>query len=95
MKVDEQTVTEEGEEIIKTVKPWEETPIDFEEVKKHSNKFVTIFSDNDSYVPLHQKDLFEKELDAHIIVEHKKGHFTRSDGISELPSALKAVIELR
>lgn len=92
MKLDEQTVKEEGEEMAKVAKPWEETPIDFEKVKKHSDDFITIFSDNDPYVPLSQKDLFEKELSAKIIVEHEKGHFAPDDGIDSLPSAFEAVL---
>lgn len=95
MKLDEQTVKEEGEEVAEVAKSWEETPIDFEKVKKHSDKFIAIFSDNDPYVPLSQKDLFEKELSAKIIVEHEKGHFTTDDGIDSLPSAFEAVLSFR
>ena len=95
MKLDEQTVKEEGKEVAEVARPWEETPIDFEKVKKHSDNFITIFSDNDPYVPLSQKDLFEKELSAKIIVEHEKGHFAPDDGTDSLPSALEAVLSFR
>lgn len=68
-------------------KPWLETPIDFEKVKQHTKKFVAIFSDNDPYVPLDNKDVFEEKLGAKIIVEHDKNHFSGSTGTAELPIA--------
>jgi predicted alpha/beta hydrolase family esterase len=94
MVLDMKTIEEEGEEVVEVAKPWMETPIDFEKVRTCINKAIAIFSDNDSYVPLSQKHLFEKELDAKIIVEHAMGHFTVSEGINELPSALDAIKSL-
>lgn len=94
MELDKQTTEDEGQEGIEIAKPWIETPVDFQKVKSHLGKVVAIFSNNDPYVPLSQKNLFEKELDAEIIVENDKGHFTVSDDIDKLPSALKAVVEL-
>ena len=91
MALDEETIAEEGPESIEISKPWMETPIDFEKVKTHSNKFVAIFSDNDPFVPLNQKELFEKALSAQIIVQHDNGHFTQSDDIYELPIILDLV----
>ena|SRR3989344_4684877 len=75
-------------------KPWLETQIDFEKVKRHTKKFIAIFSDNDEVVPLENKELFEERLGASTVVEHQKGHFYKSDGVTELPSALSAVLEL-
>jgi len=94
MELDKQTIEEEGQEVVEIAKPWMETPIDFQKVKSHVGKVVAIFSDNDPFVPLSQKNLFEKELSAEIIVENNKGHFTVSDGIDRLASALKAVVEM-
>ena len=94
MELDKNTIEEEGQEIVNIAKPWMETPIDFKKVKQHVNKFVCIFSDNDPYVPLSQKDLFERELGAEIIVENNKGHFTESDGVKDLHSALNAILEM-
>lgn len=74
--------------------PWLETVIDFESVKKHSEKFVAIFSDNDKFVPLDNKKLFEQRLGAKTIVEHNKGHFSGSDEITELPIVLRAILSL-
>ena len=73
-------------------KPWLETPIDWEKVKSHANKFIAIFSDNDPLVPLSDSEIFKDKLGAEIIIEKNKGHFSGSDGITELPSALEAIL---
>lgn len=77
-----------------TAKPWLQTPIDTEKVKQHSNKFIAIFSDNDAVVPFNNKQLFEQKLNAKTIVEHEKGHFSGSDGITQLPIALQSVLNI-
>jgi len=82
---------EEGDE--ETAKPWLETPIDWGKVRLRAKKFIAIFSDNDPFVPLADADIFRQQLDAEIIIEHGKGHFSGSDGITELPSALAAVLK--
>jgi uncharacterized protein len=89
MALDMRTIKEEGEEGVEIARPWMETPIDFPKVRSHIRNAVAIFSDNDPYVPLDQKEIFEKELGAEIVIEHAKGHFTASDGVSILPSALR------
>jgi predicted alpha/beta hydrolase family esterase len=94
MKLDETTIEEEGEEVREIARPWMETSIDFEKVKNICQNIVAIFSDNDVFVELDQKDFFEKVLNAKTILEHEKGHFGPADNISELPSALKAIEKL-
>ncbi len=91
MELDKQTIEEEGQESIDIARLWMEAPIDLKKARSHIGRAVAIFSDDDSYVPLGQKDLFEKELGAQIIVENNKGHFAPDDGINELPSALDAI----
>ncbi len=81
----------ESEEDRDIGKPWIETPIDWEKIKIHCKKFLAIFSDNDPLVPLTDSQIFEEKLGAEIIVEHNKGHFSGSDGVIELPSALEAI----
>ena len=79
----------------KIVKPWFETPIDFENVKKSSNRFVAIFSDDDPYVPLSKNlETYREKLDAKIIIEKGKGHFSDEEGIKELPIALNKLLEI-
>lgn len=72
-------------------RPRLETKIDLEKVKSHCDKFTAIFSDNDPDVPISDKDIFQQKLDAKIVVEHNKGHFTAGDGVTELPGALVAI----
>jgi predicted alpha/beta hydrolase family esterase len=84
----------EEEESRNIARPWMETPINFEKVKKTTNNFVAIFSDNDPYVPIEDKDIFKEKLGAEIIMEHNKGHFGDSDGITELPIALNSLLKM-
>jgi len=51
--------TKEEKEIGKS---WIETQINFEKIKKHTNNFISIFSDDDAIVPIENKKLFEKKL---------------------------------
>jgi len=75
-----ETYKMEGEEETKEiVKPWIESPIDLAKAKQHCKKFIAIFSDNDPYVPLSDKDIFENELKAKTLVEHNRDHFPGTD----------------
>lgn len=79
-----------SEEEWKIAKPWIETPISIGKIRKHTNNFVVVLSDNDDWVPLGEtRYLFETRLGAKTITEHDKGHF---DNIRELPSALEALL---
>ncbi|MEN9912643.1 MAG: hypothetical protein RLY66_51 [Candidatus Parcubacteria bacterium] len=85
--------TQEEQDI---ARPWIERPIDFMNIRKMSDKFVAIFSDNDKSVPLEaNKEAFEKALNPKIIIEHAKGHFTEEDGVGELLSASEALNSFR
>ncbi len=94
MKLDEETIREEGEEVIEIARPWEETPIDWKRVKKVIGKSICILSDNDPFVPLDNAELFKENLNAEIIIEHDKGHYTESDRIEENETALNKLIEI-
>ncbi|MCX6775045.1 MAG: alpha/beta hydrolase, partial [DPANN group archaeon] len=75
-------------------KLWLETPINLKKVKTRIGKMIAIFSDNDPYVPFAEnRKLFEKFCDR-VIVEKGKGHMNTESNTTELPSALKAVLEL-
>ncbi len=66
--------------------PWLNAPNDLGKVKDKAKKFVAIFSSNDPFVPLKENEEYYKEnLNPKIIIKKKMGHFTTSDGISELP----------
>ncbi|MFQ5662173.1 MAG: RBBP9/YdeN family alpha/beta hydrolase [Candidatus Paceibacteria bacterium] len=84
----------EDEGDIAIAKPWLETPIDWEKVKLHTDKFTAIFSDDDPFVPFSDSEIFADKLNAKIIVENNKGHFSGVDGIKELPIVLSAILEM-
>lgn len=73
-------------------KPWFKTPVDFAKIRLHMKNSFAIFSDNDPFVPLSEKEVFKQELGSKIIIEKNKGHLTEEDGIKKLPSALESVL---
>lgn len=76
-------------------KPWINTKINFSKVKRSSKKFVAIFSDNDLYVPFSKNSkVFKQRLGAKIILQHKKGHFSGSDGVKKLPVVLRELLKM-
>ncbi len=81
-------------EEIEIAKPWIETPINLGKVRNSSGKIVAIFSDNDEYVSAENHRLFAEKLDTKVIVERNRGHFSGSDGITELPSVLESILEM-
>jgi len=85
----------EDDDIVRSVsKEWLTTPLSLEKVKTHLQKSVAIFSDNDPYVPIDNKEDFSNILESKIITEHNKGHFSGSTGTTELLIALEAVLEI-
>ncbi len=82
------------DEETETARPWLETPIDFQKINQRIKKLIVIFSDNDPFVPAENRKIFEQKLNAKVIIEHKKGHFSGADKIIELPAALEAVLEI-
>jgi uncharacterized protein len=77
-----------------TAHHWLKTPVDLLKAKSHLNKSVAIFSDNDPYVPLDNQDDFREKLGSKIIIQHSMGHFNEAAGITELPVALKSLLEI-
>lgn len=92
MKLDTTTLEEEGEEIRAIAEPWMQTPINFGKIKEHAKKVTAIFSDDDPYVSLAEREFFQENLDAKIITEHAKGHFDDFAEMKELPSVLEAIL---
>jgi len=85
----------ESDEEEKIAKPWLKTPIDFNKIKKTTDKITAIFSDNDQFVPLaSSKDVLKQKLDAKIVIERNKGHFDEDSGIFEVPTVLKEILEI-
>ena len=84
----------ESDEEREIIGPWLERPIDTDKVKRNAKKISTIFSDNDSFVSLDNKELFEERLGAKTVVLNNKGHLGESEGFTEVPEILQAVLEL-
>jgi predicted alpha/beta hydrolase family esterase len=68
-------------------------PIDWNKIKSHCSSFVSIYSDNDQYVPVKHADVFRKNLGARMVAERGKNHMGGSDNVTELQSALDAVLK--
>ena len=84
MHLDKNTIKEEGEQVVKIARPWIKTPINFNKIKKHTKKFLAIFSNNDPYVPLSDPKLFKEKLGAEIIIKKKQEHFHKTREIPEI-----------
>lgn len=69
-------------------------PVNFEKIKKHTDKFIAIHSDNDPYVPLKMGEILQEKLGAKLVIEKGQGHFGGSEGNRGLPIALKSVLEI-
>ena len=82
--------TPEEQEI---VQQWLAAPHEWNAMRIHTSNFTAIFSDDDEWVVKENWEAYRDHLGATIVVEHAKGHFSGSDGVTELPSALNAVLK--
>ncbi|MFZ2152543.1 MAG: alpha/beta hydrolase [Microgenomates group bacterium] len=83
----------ENNQMWQIANPWIKSQIDFSEVVHKSLSFVTIFSDNDSWVPMDiNVKLFKEKLNPEIIILKNKGHFTADEGSTKLPELLNLII---
>ncbi len=84
----------ENDEVTAIAKPWLETSIDFEKVKSICPNLKVFLSDNEPFGCVEEnKKIFEEKLQADVVVLHNKGHFTKDDGVTELPEALNAILK--
>lgn len=81
--------TYEVEEDRKIAEPWIKTPINLEKVKKHTQNFLSIFSDNDPYIPLSDSKIFKEKLNAKIIIKNNEEHFNETQEIKEIMDFVK------
>ena len=86
-----QEAVEGAEEI---AKPWLTTPIDWEKVRKFTNNYITIFSDNDTFVELSNAEIFREKLHARVVIEKDKGHFTNEDNVETVQEVLDELLKL-
>lgn len=72
--------------------PWLHTPIDWNMVRHNYARTTLLFSDDDPYVPMLNKDLFAAELaSAKITILHGLGHVNDDMNVKMLPEALAAI----
>lgn len=80
----------EGVEVVSIARPWIETPIEYENVKKACSNINVFLSANEPYGYIeHNKEVFENKLNAHVTILPSRGHFTEDDGVTELPEVLE------
>lgn len=69
-------------------------PIDWEKIKAVCTKFVIIHSTDDHAVPVRYADILKEKLNAEVIIEEGKKHYSGDDGITQLPAALESILKL-
>ncbi|MDE2019637.1 MAG: serine hydrolase family protein [Patescibacteria group bacterium] len=85
----------ENDNVVKSVSDeWLKTPVNLRAISKHIKTSIAIFSDNDPYVPIENKDDFAGILGSEVIIEHSKNHFSGSTGTTQLPIALESVLKI-
>lgn len=73
---------------------WLTTSLDLAKVRAHLSRSIALFSDDDPYVPMDNRDDFRDTLGSHIITLHTRGHFSEGDKCVELPEALEALTSI-
>jgi len=68
--------------------PWINQHINFERVLDHTNRFLALFSTNDPYVHENEREKFENNLGAKVIIKKKMEHF---NNVLELPEILEFI----
>ncbi|KKU10853.1 MAG: hypothetical protein UX13_C0002G0008 [Candidatus Woesebacteria bacterium GW2011_GWB1_45_5] len=58
-----------------------EEPFNFDEIKKHSEEFIFVHSDNDPYCPLSHAEYLAGKLGGKLMVRKGQGHFNLGKGI--------------
>ena len=82
------------EESFNTAKPWIDTIINFEKIKKMTDKITCIFSDNDYFVSLEQEKIFKEQLNSKTIIVNGKGHISADDGVNKLDVIYNSLVEM-
>ncbi|MBI5797622.1 serine hydrolase family protein [Candidatus Woesearchaeota archaeon] len=80
---------EDSDEAKEIAKPWLNTKINFIAIKKNCNKFTAFFSTDDPVVPLSDAKLFQKELNARIIILKDRSHFEIQTEFQELLNEIR------
>jgi predicted alpha/beta hydrolase family esterase len=82
----------ESKEVEAIAKPWMNSPLNFNKIKQKISKLIVFLSSNEPYGFVEKNTkIFKEKLDAKIILEKNKGHFTEDDGIITLPEILNEI----
>ncbi len=87
----------ESPEAENIIDPWLKTKIDLNKVRSRAKEFVVILSDDDPWVPLSDAEIFKNKLNAKIIIEKNKGHYTEEDGVTageNIPVLLEEILRV-
>lgn len=76
---------------IPQIRGFVEKKFDWERIKKASDRFVVINSDNDPFIKLSEGERVAKMLGADFIVEHGAGHINEGAGFTEYPRVLEVI----
>ncbi len=94
LKLDEQTIKEEGEDVFEIAKPWIETPINLDKVRKKAGDFSILYSTTDPYVSSDDLLILQEKLKARTINMGDMGHFDDESGIKEMPQIINIIDEI-
>lgn len=85
----------ENEDVKNIAKPWIEDKIDLRKVKEHIGKLTVILSSNEPYGFVEENSkTFKEGLNAKVIIEKNKGHFTEYDGVTTNKTALNELLKM-
>jgi predicted alpha/beta hydrolase family esterase len=80
----------ESEAAWRIAEPWLTKPINFANVVPKAGAFIAFFSDDDPWVSLAiNRPILIEVLKPQIVVLTGKGHFTRDEGVREIPEILR------
>lgn len=81
----------EDDDTAAVARSWLQRPIDWAKVRSHIDQVAAVMSDSDPYVAAENAEIFRRELDARVIIEHDRGHLSGADGISRVASVWEAI----
>ncbi len=85
----------ESQEVVEIAKPWINGPINFKKIKNNAGKITVLLSSNEPYGYLDEnKEIFQNNLGAKVIILKYRGHFAPDDGTIEIPEALEEFLRL-
>ncbi len=82
------------EEEMQVINDWFDVPKDYQKIKSHCKKFISIFSSDDPFILKSNWKESEEMLGAKVIVIPNKNHFDDEAGIKQLPEVLEAMLNL-